>query len=62
VSPIQRATTFREEDQPGQRAVATVELRRVTAGLTSWLAVDWALALYAVFVALVAVIWAAQIP
>ncbi len=42
--------------------MATVDVSQGAAGVKSWVAVDWALALYAVFIALVAVIWAAQIP
>jgi membrane-associated phospholipid phosphatase len=57
-----RDTTGREEDQPGPVASTTIDVELVTAGRTSWLVVDWVVALYVIFVALVAIIWSAAIP
>ena len=57
-----RHTTEYEKDRPGHFAPATMDVSLVAARMTSWLVVDWAVAMYVIFVALVAIIWAAAIP
>jgi membrane-associated phospholipid phosphatase len=50
--------SFGEQSLPAYVAVRAADDRRVAARALSWTALDWAVVLYAMFVALVAVIWA----
>jgi membrane-associated phospholipid phosphatase len=57
-----RDTAEHEEDRPGNGAPATIDPGFVSSRRRSWLVVDWAVAIYAIYVVLVAVIWAAAVP
>jgi len=57
-----RETTHPREDQPGHVAPAIIDFSHVASGPSSWLALDWALAAYVIFVALVASACAAAVP
>jgi len=50
--------TSPDQAAPGRFAPVTIEASLVAARLTSWRVVDWAVALYVLFVALVAIVWA----
>jgi hypothetical protein len=53
-----RITFGNEGSLSGYPAPAELDQQSVTARAGSWIAVDWAVAIYATFVALVAVVWA----